>query len=184
MGSSLSSEHNIDRRSSSKTIFDFQVENSNGEVVPLDQFKGKKAYLVVNIANRCALTKQNYLEMQSLYDQYKERGLEILAFPCDNFGNKEESTNEGIVQLAASKGAHFPILGKVDCEKGEEQSHPLFSFLKSSLPAGVFGARLKWNFTKFLCDAHGIPVKRFSPTQSPMAMEQDIQDLLKTENDK
>lgn len=71
MGSSLSSENTIERRSSNKTIFDFQVENSNGEIVPLDEFRGKKAYLVVNIANRCALTKQNYLEIQNLYDQYK-----------------------------------------------------------------------------------------------------------------
>jgi glutathione peroxidase len=104
--------------------------------------------------------------------------LEILAFPCNNFGNQEPGYNEAILSYARSeKAATFPVMGKLECDNGE-QTHPLYKFLKSSLSGGVLGSGLKWNFAKFLCDAEGRPVKRYSPLYNPSSIEADILPLL------
>ncbi len=101
-----------------------------------------------------------------------------MAFPCNNFNNQEPGTNSEIYKFATvEKGATYPILGKLDCENGQN-THPLYVYLKKSLGAGMFGEKLKWNFSKFLCDANGVPVKRYAPVISPLGIEKDILKLL------
>ena len=160
-----------------KSIFEFSVESSKGETVQLSSYSGKKAYLIVHVASKWGLTSQNYSELQTLYGKYQSRGLEILAFPCNNFGSQEPGTNEEIQQFATSKSATFPVLGKLECSNNDK-THPLFAYLKDAVSGGVLGNSLKWNFTKFLCDSKGIPHKRFGPQDSPLTFEKDIKLML------
>lgn len=111
-------------------------------------------------------------------DVRSSKGLEILAFPCNNFGSQEPGSNADILRFATKKGATFPILGKLECENGDK-THVVYQFLKASVPAGMFGRALKWNFTKFICDANGVPQRRYSPTTSPLSLEKDILAYLK-----
>lgn len=153
------------------SIFDYNVEDISGAPLDLSTLKGKKAYLVVNVASKWGLTNQNYAELQSLYSSYSSEGLEILGFPCNRFGEQEPGTNDEIESFARGKGATFPMLGKIDCGSEQGVSHPLFLFLTAN------GA-IKWNFTKFLCNAEGVPVARFGPTQNPLSFEGDIKKIL------
>jgi glutathione peroxidase-family protein len=116
--------------------------------------------------------------MQELYQKHASNGLEILAFPCNNFGKQEPGTNDEVLAFAQKKGATFPVFGKLECENGDI-THPLYQYLRGSLDNGLYGQGLKWNFTKFLCNAEGVPIKRYSPAQSPMSFEADILELLK-----
>ena len=128
------------------------------------------------------MTKQNYEEFQVLYKDYAEKGLEILGFPCNNFGSQEPGTNAEIQASVKKYGVTFPLLGKVDCENGAK-THPLFWYLRSSLPNGIFGFAIKWNFSKWLCDENGVPIKRYSPSDSPFSIEKDIAKMLGVEKD-
>lgn len=112
-----------------------------------------------------------------IYICCSERGLEILAFPCNDFLSQEPGTNEEVLAYVQSKNVTFPVLGKLACERGSA-SHPLYCYLKNTVGGGILGKQLKWNFTKFLCDANGVPVKRAGPTDSPLTMEKDIVALL------
>ena len=112
-----------------------------------------------------------------MYEKYS-KDLEILAFPCNNFGSQEPGTNAEILEFAKNKGAKYPILGKLECENGDNTA-PFYQFLRASIPNGVFGQGLKWNFSKFLCDRNGVPVKRYAPTSSPLTIVGDIEDLIK-----
>lgn len=107
-------------------------------------------------------------------------GLEIFAFPCNNFGSQEPGTNDEILQFASEKGAKYPVFGKLQCEAGDK-THPLYQYLTSSV-SSMIGSGLKWNFAKFLCDSQGIPVKRYLPVNSPLSIESDIVQLLKKSN--
>lgn len=153
------------------SIFDYNVEDISGAPLELSSLRGKKAYLVVNVASKWGLTNQNYAELQSLYSSHSSEGLEILGFPCNRFGGQEPGSNEEIDAFAKDKGATFPLMGKIDCGSEQEVSHPLFLFLTAN------GA-IKWNFTKFLCDSEGVPVSRYGPTQNPLSFEDDIKRLL------
>jgi len=113
--------------------------------------------------------------MQQLYAKYADKGFEILAFPCNQFGKQEPGTNEQIKAFAASKGATFRIFDKI--EVNGKNTHPLFLFLRKELK-GTLGSSVKWNFTKFLCDKTGKPQKRFGPPTKPLSFEQDIVDML------
>jgi len=113
--------------------------------------------------------------MQILYLKYAAQGFEILAFPCNQFGKQEPGTNQQIKEFVASKGATFPIFDKIDVNG--KNTHPLFLFLRKELK-GTLGSSVKWNFTKFLCDRTGRPVKRFGPPTKPLSFEQDIVELL------
>lgn len=115
--------------------------------------------------------------MQLLYDRYHDLGLEILAFPCNNFGKQEPGTNDEIVTTARSKGATFPILGKLECENGDKTA-PIFKYLKDTAEAGLLGKPLRWNFTKFICDAAGKPAHRFGPQDAPTSFEPTIVKML------
>ncbi|KAL1830087.1 hypothetical protein ACET3Z_008499 [Daucus carota] len=158
-----------------KSVHDFTVKDAKGNDVNLSQYKGK-VLLIVNVASQCGLTNSNYTELAKLYEKYKDQGLEILAFPCNQFGSQEPGTNEEIVEFACTKfKAEYPIFDKVKVNGSD--ANPLYKYLKSS-KGGIFGDGIKWNFTKFLVDENGNVVDRYAPTTSPLSIEKDIKKLL------
>jgi len=160
----------------SRTIFDFEVEDINNQKISLSTYKGKKAYVIVNTASTWGLADQSFSEFQQLYSKYSEKGFEILAFPCNSF-KQEPLDNAGIVAYTRGKGATFPILGKIACEEGANTA-PLYQYLRDYLSGGLTGKTLKWNYTKFLCNAEGIPIRRLGPLDNPLSFEKDIVKLL------
>eukprot|EP00252_Welwitschia_mirabilis_P023202 TRINITY_DN6514_c0_g1_i1.p1 TRINITY_DN6514_c0_g1~~TRINITY_DN6514_c0_g1_i1.p1 ORF type:complete len:234 (-),score=29.11 TRINITY_DN6514_c0_g1_i1:278-979(-) len=134
------------------SVYDFTVKDIKGKDVKLDAFKGK-VLLILNVASQCGFTNSNYTELNVLYGRYRDKGLEILAFPCNQFGGQEPGTNEQIEQFACTRyKAEFPLFDKVDVNG--DSAIPLYKFLKSS-KGGLFGDDVKWNFTKFLVDKDG-----------------------------
>lgn len=154
------------------TIYNFEAKNINGEKLSLEQYKGK-TLLFVNVASKCGFTPQ-YKELEEIYRQYKDQGLEILAFPCNQFGSQEPGDAEEIKKFCSlNYEVSFPLFSKVDVN-GDEAA-PFYSFLKESLP-GILGSKsIKWNFTKFLVDKNGVPHSRYAPTDKP----NDILDVIK-----
>jgi glutathione peroxidase len=135
-----------------------------------------KTIVVVNTASKCGLTPQ-YEGLECLYQKYKNQGLIILGFPCNQFGNQERGNSEDIQEFCeVNYGVSFPIFEKV--EVNGKKAHPIFNYLKSQLKGGILGSRIKWNFTKFVIDKEGRPVKRFAPTTKPEKMESYIKQLL------
>jgi len=117
-----------------------------------------------------------YEQMVDLYKRHRDRGFEILAFPCNQFGKQEPGTNDEIKQFVKEKfGVSFQLFDKIDVNG--KNAHPLFLFLRSQL-TGVLGSSIKWNFTKFLCNRKGVPVKRYSPPSKPLSFEEDVLKLL------
>ncbi|KAF7810272.1 putative phospholipid hydroperoxide glutathione peroxidase [Senna tora] len=162
-------------QSSDRSIHDFTVKDARGNEVNLGQYKGK-VLLIVNVASQCGLTNSNYTELNQLYEKYKGKGLEILAFPCNQFGAQEPGSNEQILEFACTRfKAEFPIFDKVDVNG--DNAAPLYKHLKSS-KGGLFGDNIKWNFSKFLVDKEGNVVERYAPTTSPLSIEKDLQKLL------
>ncbi|WP_318522723.1 glutathione peroxidase [Photobacterium leiognathi] len=155
-------------------IYDFEVKNITGDMLSLEKYQGK-VLLIVNTASECGFTPQ-YESLQALFDKYKDQGLVILGFPCNQFGGQEPGTEAEIAQSClVNYGVTFPMFSKVDV-KGA-QADPLFTYLVKALP-GVLGANIKWNFTKFLIAPDGTPVKRYAPTTKPLDIEADIVKLL------
>lgn len=155
-------------------FYDYEVEKNNNEKVSLKDFTGKPV-IIVNTASKCGFTPQ-YESLQKLYEEYNSKGLEILGFPCDQFAHQEPGSNEEIKQFCKlNYGVTFPIFKKI--KVNGKDAAPLFKYLKKALP-GKFGSSVKWNFTKFLIDRNGKPVKRFSPKTSPDSMKDDILALL------
>ncbi|KAK9077814.1 hypothetical protein SSX86_006152 [Deinandra increscens subsp. villosa] len=144
------------------------MQDIDRKEVPLSKFKGK-VLLVVNVASQCGLTSSNYPELSQLYNKYKDQGLEILAFPCNQFGFQEPGSNDQIKQFACTRfKAEFPIFDKVDVNG--PFTAPVYQFLKSS-SGGFLGDLVKWNFEKFLVDKNGKVVERYPPTTSPLQIE-------------
>ncbi|XP_074319991.1 putative glutathione peroxidase 2 [Silene latifolia] len=157
------------------SIYDFTVKDIYGADVSLSNYKGK-VILLVNVASKCGLTDSNYKELNILYEKYKTQGLEILAFPCNQFGWQEPGSNEEIKETACSTfKAEFPIFQKI--EVNGKNAAPLYKYLKSK-KSGVFINEIKWNFAKFLVDKQGNVVQRYAPTTSPLQIESEIQSLL------
>uniref|UniRef100_A0ACD5Y3F9 Uncharacterized protein n=1 Tax=Avena sativa TaxID=4498 RepID=A0ACD5Y3F9_AVESA len=157
------------------SVHDFVVKDTRGNDVALSRYKGK-VLLIVNVASRCGLTNSNYTELGQLYEKYRENGLEILAFPCNQFAGQEPDSDEQIVEFACTRfKAEYPIFRKVDVNGNN--AAPLYKFLKSER-GGLFGERIKWNFTKFLVDKEGHVLNRYAPTCSPSNIENDIKKLL------
>ncbi|WP_318417490.1 glutathione peroxidase [Photobacterium leiognathi] len=155
-------------------IYDFEVKNITGDMLSLEKYQDK-VLLIVNTASECGFTPQ-YETLQALFDKYKDQGLVILGFPCNQFGGQEPGTEAEIAQSClVNYGVTFPMFSKVDV-KGA-QADPLFTYLVKALP-GVLGANIKWNFTKFLIAPDGTPVKRYAPTTKPLDIEADIVKLL------
>ncbi|MHA7056490.1 glutathione peroxidase [Aquimarina sp. M1] len=155
-------------------IFKFEVKKLNGESISLKEFEGK-TIVIVNTASKCGLTPQ-YKGLEYLYKKHKNKGLVILGFPCNQFGQQEKGTAEEISEFCEiNYGVSFPMFDKV--EVNGTNAHPLFKYLKSKL-RGVFGSNIKWNFTKFIIDKNGNPVKRFAPTTKPEKMEGYLQKII------
>ena len=158
----------------SSDFFNFNSTLSNGKEVSMQEYSGK-VVLVVNTASKCGFTPQ-YEGLQKLYEKYKDKGFEILGFPCDQFAHQEPGSDEDIQQFCKINfGVNFPLFKKVNVNG--KDADPIFKYLKKALP-GTIGSRIQWNFTKFLIDAEGNPVKRFSPKTTPEKIENDIQELL------
>ena len=156
------------------SMYDFTVKGRAGEDVSLSTYKGK-VLLVVNTATGCGFTPQ-YEGLQKLYDKHKDKGFEILDFPCNQFANQAPGTIEDIQSFCTlNYGTTFPRFAKIDVN-GKNASD-LFKFLKKEKKSAL-GSSIKWNFTKFLIDREGNVVKRFAPTDTPESIEQDIVALL------
>ncbi|XP_010907668.2 probable glutathione peroxidase 2 [Elaeis guineensis] len=157
------------------SIYDITVKDMSGNDVSLSTYGGK-VLLVVNVASKCGLTHSNYKEMNVLYEKYKDKGFEILAFPCNQFAGQEPGSNEEIQEVACTRfKAEFPIFDKI--EVNGKDAAPLYKFLKSQ-KGGILGDGIKWNFTKFLVAKDGKVMERYAPTTSPLKIEKDVQKLL------
>ena len=155
-------------------FYQLSAETPQGRSVSLGEYAGK-VVLVVNTATQCGFTPQ-FAALEQLHRQYKDAGLVVLGFPCNQFGSQEPLSNEEMEQVClVNHGVTFPLLGK--SEVNGPGTNPVFRFLKKRL-GGLLGRRIKWNFTKFLIDRKGRPVKRYSPMTKPEAMEGEIRRLL------
>jgi glutathione peroxidase len=160
----------------SQTLHDFKVKNAQNQETDLSQFKGK-AVLVVNVASKCGFTPQ-YDGLEALYKKYKDQGLEILGFPCNQFGAQEPGSNDEIQQFCRMNyGVTFPVMGKVDVNG--DQAAPVYEWLKSSAPGLLGTEAIKWNFTKFLVGKDGQVIDRFAPQTKPEDLSKDIEKALK-----
>lgn len=159
----------------SATVYDFSATSLDGENVDLSQYKGK-VLLIVNVASKCGFTPQ-YDGLQKLYEEYKDRGLAVLGFPCNQFGRQEPGSADEIKEFCSlTFNVDFPMFEKIDVNGND--AHPLYRFLKSEKP-GILGSEaVKWNFTKFLVDRDGQVVKRFAPNDKPEDLKADIEALL------
>ncbi len=179
---------------SAQTVYDFKVTNDEGKEVSLSDYKGK-VMLIVNTATRCGFTPQ-YKELEELYQKYSQSGLEILDFPCNQFGQQAPGSIEEIHNFCtANFNIHFPQFDKIDVNG--DNAHPLFTYLKSKQAFGGFDLNerlgkllddmmrkkdpefdknpdIKWNFTKFLIDRQGNVIKRFEPTDKMADVEMEI----------
>ncbi|MCT4580436.1 MAG: glutathione peroxidase [Flavobacteriales bacterium] len=155
-------------------FYKLEAKKLNGGVISMDEYKGK-TIVVVNTASKCGLTPQ-YEGLEKLYQTYKDQGLVILGFPCNQFGNQEAGNSDEIEEFCQiNYGVSFPMFEKI--EVNGENTHPIFKYLKSKL-GGLLGSKIKWNFTKFVIDKNGKPVKRFAPITKPDAMEELIKSIL------
>jgi len=158
----------------SENIYQFNFSQLDGEEVSLSKFKDK-AILVVNTASFCGLT-YHYTGLEKLYQEYKEKGLVIIGFPCNQFGKQEPGTSEEINDFCnLNYDVTFPMSTKVDVNG--KNAHPLFKYLKSELK-GTLTNNVKWNFTKFLINRDGVPFKRFSSTTEPEDISSSIDEVL------
>ena len=179
------------------TIYRFTAESNSGEEVDFSDYKGK-VLLVVNTASKCGFTPQ-YDGLEALYEKYKEKGLVVVGFPCDQFGHQEPGSNEEIEEFCRlNHGVTFPLMAKSDVNG--ENANEVFKWLYSEKPFAGFGdgdtgkfmdgmlsrqdpdyasnPDIKWNFTKFLVDRKGHVVARFEPVVTPEQMESEIEALL------
>jgi len=155
-------------------FYEFKINNLQGKPLDFHQYEGK-VVLAVNTASQCGLTPQ-YEELQALHKKYAEQGLVIMGFPCNQFGGQEPGEEKEIEQgCLINYGVDFTVTEKIDVNG--ENSHPIFEYLRTELP-GVFGNKIKWNFTKFLIGKDGQPIKRFAPTTKPLSFENQIQQAL------
>lgn len=155
-------------------FYNLKATTLQGNEIGIEEYKDK-VVLVVNTASECGFTPQ-FEGLQKLYEEYKDQGLVILGFPCNQFGSQEPG-DEGSIEegCVLNYGVSFPMFAKV--EVNGDQAHPVFKYLKSEL-GGILGSKVKWNFTKFLVDRNGKPVKRYAPITKPESLEKDIKKLL------
>jgi len=150
--------------SPNKSVLDFSVKSIDGKDVDLSQYRGK-ALLIVNTASKCGYTPQ-YKGLEAVYEKYKGQGLEVLAFPANEFGAQEPGTDSEIKEFCSSKyNVTFPLFSKI-VVKGQGK-HPLYQFLTSKETDPKFAGEIPWNFTKFLVNRKGEVVARFEPADKP-----------------
>ncbi|KAI6196596.1 hypothetical protein M3Y94_01128400 [Aphelenchoides besseyi] len=166
------------RMTEENTIYSFKAKDSDGADVSLDKYRGK-VLIVVNTASQCGFTNSNYSQLKELLDKYKSQGLEVAAFPCNQFGNQEPGCDADIKSFVSDKFKFDPDLYSKVKVNGED-AHPLFKFLKKEQGGTLFDA-IKWNFTKFLVNREGKVVGRYAPTTEPKSMVKDIEKALNNE---
>ncbi len=155
---------------SKHVFYDFSATSLQGKEVKMSDYKGK-LILVVNTASKCGLTPQ-YEGLEELYKKYKDKGLVILGFPCNQFLKQEPGSSEEIAEFCSiNYGVSFPMFEKI--EVNGKEAHPIYVYLKQVLPGDI-----EWNFAKFLIDRDGNPVKRFSPRTKPEKLVEDIEKLI------
>ncbi len=156
------------------SIYDFEVKKANGEMLSLKEYEGKPL-LIVNTASKCGFTPQ-FGGLQELYEEYKDQGLTVLGFPCDQFNDQEfDSIDETTEFCQVNYGVTFPIFAKVDVNG--DHADPLFTHLTSE-KKGMLSKKVKWNFTKFLVDRDGKVVDRYAPQTAPEKLAEDVEKLL------
>lgn len=157
------------------SIYDFEVTTIEGKKTTLETYKGK-VLLIVNVASKCGFTYQ-YEGLETLYKKYKDKGLVVLGFPCNQFSQQEPGNEEEIKNFCnLTYGVEFPMFSKIDVNG--EKAHPLYTYLKKE-KSGLLGSEaIKWNFTKFLVDKNGNVVDRYAPSTNPQDIEADIVKLL------
>ncbi len=157
-----------------ENFYQFSAKLLQGNEISMDSYEGK-VVLVVNTASKCGFTPQ-YEGLEKLYRQYKEKGLVVLGFPCNQFGGQEPGSEKEIAEGCLIRyDVSFPVFSKI--EVNGDNAHPLYKYLKNRLP-GLFGTKIRWNFAKFLIDSHGTPVKRYSPATKPESLIRDIEKYL------
>ena len=151
--------------------FGFTANGIDGQPQPLSQYEGK-VLLIVNVASKCGFTPQ-YTGLEKLWRDYRDRGLVVLGFPCDQFGHQEPGDEAEIRNFCSlTYDVSFPMFAKV--EVNGDQAHPLYRWLKHE-GKGILGSEaIKWNFTKFLVDKNGTVVRRYAPTDTPQGIEKDV----------
>jgi len=157
------------------SIYDFSVDDIHGKQQKLADYKDK-VLLVVNVASKCGFTPQ-YKGLEALYEKMRARGLEVLGFPCNQFGAQEPGSEDEIAQFCEiNYGVTFPLFAKIDVNGGD--AAPLYQHLKKARPGLLGSEAIKWNFTKFLVDRKGNVVERYAPNVEPEALAGDIEKLL------
>jgi glutathione peroxidase len=155
-------------------FYQFSAKSLQGKEIKMEAYKGK-TILVVNTASECGLTPQ-YEGLEKLYEKYKDRGVVVLGFPCNQFGNQESGDEKSISEgCLINYGVTFPMFSKI--EVNGENAHPIYKYLKKEL-GGLFGTKIKWNFTKFLINSDGKPIKRFAPITKPEKIDDYLASIL------
>ncbi len=157
------------------TAYDFTCTALNGQDVDLADYQGKVT-LIVNTASKCGFTSQ-YQGLEELYQKFKDRGVAVMGFPCNQFGRQEPGEAKDIGEFCEiNYGVSFPMFAKVEVNGSD--AAPLYDYLKDSAPGLLGSKKIKWNFTKFLVDQNGKVIKRYAPSVKPEALHDDIEKLL------
>ena len=157
-----------------ETIFDFKALNNKGVEVDFRQYEGK-VLLIVNTASKCGFTPQ-YDGLEALYQKYKDQGLVIIGFPCDQFAHQEPGSDEEIAEFCRlNHGVTFPLMKKI--EVNGKNAHPIYKYLKNRAGGLLFRA-IEWNFTKFLISKDGSVVERYAPTVTPESLDSKVAAML------
>jgi len=156
-------------------LYSFSAHTAKGDDVELKHYQGR-VLLIVNTASKCGFTPQ-YDGLEQLQQTFHDRGFDVLAFPCNQFGKQEPGSEEQIIEFCSMNfNTTFPLFAKIDVNGGA--THPLYAWLKQQAP-GILGiGAIKWNFTKFLIDSDGNVVKRYGSNTTPAAISNDIEALL------
>lgn len=156
------------------TLYDFQAQAGNGSLTDFSTYKGK-VLLIVNTASKCGFAPQ-FGGLETLHKTYRDRGLVVLGFPCDQFAHQEPGSDEEIARICSINfGVTFPLMKKI--EVNGPNTHPLYNWLRAKAP-GAIGTLIKWNFTKFLVSTDGSRVQRFAPDFEPARLASHIETLL------
>ncbi|HEY6453314.1 MAG TPA: glutathione peroxidase [Steroidobacteraceae bacterium] len=157
------------------SVYEYSARTIDGAEQPLSAYRGR-ALLIVNVASKCGFTPQ-YAGLEALYRKFDGRGLTVLGFPCDQFGHQEPGDEAEIKRFCSLNfGVSFPLFAKIQVNGPD--THPLYGYLKAARP-GLLGLQaIKWNFTKFLVDRDGEPLKRYAPADKPESLEADIETAL------
>ncbi|MBS0556206.1 MAG: glutathione peroxidase [Proteobacteria bacterium] len=157
------------------SVYDFSARTIDGDEQKLSAYKGK-TMLVVNVASKCGFTPQ-YTGLEALYEKFKDKGVVVLGFPCDQFGHQEPGDEAEIKNFCSlTYDVKFPLFAKIDVNGAN--THPLYKYLKAQAKGLLGSESIKWNFTKFLVDAEGKVVTRYAPTDTPQKIEKDLAQLL------